>query len=221
MTSRKYNSNLSFVDLLFNLLIGFASLFFLAFLLINPIAEEGKIDPVTQLMVTLRWEDSSKLDMDLWVRGPTQKVGYNMKDGQYLVLERDDLGAANDSYEVDGVIKVVQRNMETVTINDIVPGEYVVTVFYFGGQPTYAASEPTPSPHSGGASPTAAGKGTGYLPQEVEVEILDMHPFKVVLSRKVELMHRQEITIATFVIDEDGNVQDLRTDIKVRLFTRG
>jgi len=44
---RKYSSNLAFVDLLFNLLVGFTSLLLLAFLLINPIADEGKIDPVS------------------------------------------------------------------------------------------------------------------------------------------------------------------------------
>ena len=48
-----------------------------------------------------------------------------------------------------------------------------------------------------------------------------MHPFKLVLSRTVELRHRQEITIATFVVDEEGNIQDIRTDIKVRLMTGG
>lgn len=42
---RKYSSNLAFVDLLFNLLIGFASLFVIAFLMINPIAKTGAVTP--------------------------------------------------------------------------------------------------------------------------------------------------------------------------------
>ena len=41
---RKYSTNLGFVDLLFNLLVGFVSLLLIAFLLINPIADDGKID---------------------------------------------------------------------------------------------------------------------------------------------------------------------------------
>ena len=36
MEERKFHSNLAFVDLLFNLLVGFTSMFILAFLLINP-----------------------------------------------------------------------------------------------------------------------------------------------------------------------------------------
>ena len=42
---RKYSSNLAFVDLLFNLLVGFTSLFIIAFLMINPIAKDGEVTP--------------------------------------------------------------------------------------------------------------------------------------------------------------------------------
>ena len=64
---RKYSSNLAFVDLLFNLLVGFTSLFVIAFLLINPIAKSGVIDPPIRLMIEMRWDDSSPRDIDLHV----------------------------------------------------------------------------------------------------------------------------------------------------------
>ena len=40
----KYHSNVSFLDLLFNLVVGFVMLFIIAFLLIRPIAENKQIE---------------------------------------------------------------------------------------------------------------------------------------------------------------------------------
>ncbi len=210
MAVRKYSSNLSFVDLLFNLLVGFTCLFFLSFLLINPIAEEGKIDPVTEIMITARWPNDSGYDIDLWVRGPEiNTVFYNRKDGGYMVLDRDDLGFANDMYVINDVVKVVRRNLETITINDIVPGEYVVNIHYFGGR----SDQPTTNEDG---SPTAT-----FEPVQVDVEVLDMHPFSIVVSGDAILNYRDEVTIATFTVNEDGQIEDIRTDIQIPLRKRG
>ena len=210
MAVRKYSSNLSFVDLLFNLLVGFTCLFFLSFLLINPIAEEGKIDPVTEIMITARWPNDSGYDIDLWVRGPGgTKVFYNYKDGGYMVLDRDDLGFANDMYIINDVVEVVRRNLETVTINDIVPGEYVVNIHYFGGR------SDLPGPEEG-EPPTVT-----FEPVQVDVEVLDMHPFAIVVSGDAILNYRDEVTIATFTVNEDGKIEDIRTDIQIPLRKRG
>ncbi len=67
---RKYSTNLAFSDVNMNLMLGFVVLFILAFLMINPIADEGKIDPDGLVMITLRWPDDSIKDIDLWVKGP-------------------------------------------------------------------------------------------------------------------------------------------------------
>ena len=201
MARRKYSSNLSFVDLLFNLLVGFASLFFLAFLLINPVADEGKIDPVTQFMITLTWPDESVADIDLWIRGPDgQTVSFVSKEGGYMQLDRDDLGTSNDTYFVNGKQVIVERNLETITINAIVPGEYTVSVFYYGGGPI----------REDGGKITYV-----YTPTTVEASIIDMHPFRVNLTRKLDLIHRVEQNVASFVVTEDGQIYDVRTDIKV------
>ena len=45
----------------------------IAFLLINPIAEEGKIDPRSEFMITSSWDDESSIDIDIWVR-----IGVNL-----------------------------------------------------------------------------------------------------------------------------------------------
>ena len=79
---RKYSTNLGFVDLLFNLLVGFCSLLLIAFLLINPIADEGKIDPRSEFLIVATWPDNSVMDIDLWVKGPDGSVvSFKNKDG--------------------------------------------------------------------------------------------------------------------------------------------
>jgi len=197
---KRYSSNLAFVDMLFNLLIGFTSLFIIAFLLINPTAEQGKVTPITEFIITATWDPDSVTDIDLWVRGPGPDdrfttVGYPTKDGRYMVLERDDLGIANDVYRVNGENLLVARNIETLTINAIVPGEYVVAIHFFG-------------PNND--------KSLGLV-EEVEVVIVDMNPYKIIYGDKKKLSFRQEISFVSFVVDEKGNVTDIRTDIDIRV----
>lgn len=197
---KRYSSNLAFVDMLFNLLIGFTSLFIIAFLLINPTAEEGKVTPITEFIITATWDPDSATDIDLWVRGPGPDdrfttVGFPTKDGRYMVLERDDLGITNDIYRVNGENLLVARNIETLTINAIVPGEYVVAIHFFG--------------------PTID-KSLGRV-EEVEVVVVDMNPYKIIYGDKKKISFRQEISFISFVIDEKGNVTDIRTDIDIKV----
>ena len=43
---RSYGSQVAFIDLLFNTLVGFVFLFVMAFILINPIAKKSNVDIV-------------------------------------------------------------------------------------------------------------------------------------------------------------------------------
>ena len=196
---RRYSTNLTFVDMLFNLLIGFTSLFIIAFLLINPIADNGKIDPVTEFMITATWNDESPIDMDMWVRGPgingadRNVIGYMNKDGRYMVLDRDDLGASNDSFLLNGEVVTVRRNIETVTINAIIPGEYVVNIHFFG-------------PNN---------KQFYDRIEEIELTLYDMHPYNIKFSGKKKVSFREEVTVISFVVDADGFIKDVRSDIEV------
>ena len=197
---KRYSSNLAFVDMLFNLLIGFTSLFIIAFLLINPTAEQGKVTPITEFIITATWDPDSVTDIDLWVRGPGPDdrfttVSYQNKDGRYMVLERDDLGITNDVYRVNGENLLVARNIETLTINAIVPGEYVVAIHFFG-------------PNNE--------KNITHL-EEVEVIVTEMNPYRIIYGDKKTLKFRQEISFVSFVVDEDGKVTDIRTDIDIRV----
>lgn len=128
---RNYRSNVAFIDLLFNLLVGFVSLFIIAFLLINPIAKNGKIDPPIEFLITTEWDKFSKNDIDIWVKGPDGRaVSYTNKDIGYIVLNRDDLGSANDNVRVAGKTISIKENREAIEIRGLVPGEYIVNVHF-------------------------------------------------------------------------------------------
>ena len=60
----------AFTDLLFNALLGFAFMFFIAFILIKPEDASGKIDTHAELLVTVVWPDSHPDDIDTYVEDP-------------------------------------------------------------------------------------------------------------------------------------------------------
>jgi len=187
---RRYSSNLAFVDLLFNLLVGFTSLFVIAFLLINPIAKTGVVDPPVVVMVELEWADDSTRDLDLYVRGPDGKVvSYSYKSNGFITLKKDDLGKSSDTFVINGERVAVTRNYEITTMTVLPDGDYVVNVHYF--------------------SP----KGN---PETVNLRITGLQPFGVHYEGSLTLSPGQERTIVTFRVVE-GKVTDVRSDINVRL----
>jgi len=194
---KKYSSNLAFTDLLFNLLIGFTSLLLIAFLLINPIAEEGKIDPRSEFIITSSWDDESAIDIDIWVKGPDDTiVGFPSKDGRYMVLERDDLGDTNDLIQLNGDTILIQRNLETLSINAIVPGEYIVTVHNYS---------------------TSISNENEEYPTPVTIDIMDMNPISLDMSRTVKVRLKEEVSVFSFMVDEDGNIYDMNDQIDVKI----
>ena len=68
MNDPRYRSSFGFIDLLFNLLIGFVFLFMLAFMLINPVAKKETIKPKAEYFIILEWDGEKPYDLDLWVK---------------------------------------------------------------------------------------------------------------------------------------------------------
>lgn len=187
-------NTLAFIDLLFNLLLGITFMFILAYLLINPISEDGKVDPPVELMVEMTWPDHSRLDMDLWVRGPNNVwVGYTSRESGYMILERDDLGSLNDTFTVNGQEIVVQRNYEVVNVTALPPGEYVINTHYY------------------------TNKGDPVL---VKIKVTRLNPYSAVFQGEVMLTPKQEHTMLTFVVTPDGKITDLRNDVQIPLRNR-
>ena len=67
---RTYGSQIAFIDLLFNTLVGFVFLFVLAFILINPVAKKANVEVIEEFIITTQWPDNSEDDIDTWVKDP-------------------------------------------------------------------------------------------------------------------------------------------------------
>ena len=70
MNNEKYKSTIGFTDLLFNILVGFAFLFIIAFLLIKPEAKKKDFDRNAEFVVVMEWDKEAKGDIDLYVEDP-------------------------------------------------------------------------------------------------------------------------------------------------------
>jgi len=192
--------SLAFSDILFNLLLTFVSLFILSYLFINPIADSGKVSPPVEIMITLEWNDESRIDLDLWVMGPVgRSVGFLKQDNGYISLDRDDRGRINDTYVLDGIEREIFQNIETTVVRGIEPGIYYVNVHYFTGG-DYDGFEPGKYARS-------------TIKEEAHVTIMEMNPFKTAVERKVKLSRDEETTIASFRVDESGNILEISTNI--------
>ena len=190
----------AFTDLLFNALLGFAFMFFIAFILIKPEDATGKIDTNAEFLVTVVWPDNHPDDVDTYVEDPVGNlVWYHGRESGLMHLDRDDRGNYRDTIVVDGIAIANPLNQETVSVRGIVAGEYVVNIFH------YSATTNDPVP--------------------VSVRIEKLNPVVTVLYYETINLSRtgQEETVARFVIDEQGDVRDVNTRDKslVKLSRKG
>jgi len=182
---RRYHTNLPFLDLLFNVLIGFVFLFIVSFLLINPIAKRADIEVKAEFLITAFWPDNLEDDVDIYVEDPAGNlVWFKSREPGLMHLDRDDLGKRNDEVVTAAGTILFPENREIVTLRGIVPGEYVVNVHcYFK-----VAADPVP----------------------VTIQIDKINPYSVVLRETVDLANKgEEITVTRFSVNSKGEVTNV------------
>lgn len=175
-----------FTDILFNALLGFTVMVFIAFSLINPEQKTGLVNVKAELIITATWPDNNPDDVDMYVEDPGGNVvWYNSKEAGLLHLDRDDRGNYKDTIVVNGQRIQNPVNQETVTLRGIVPGEYVVNVYHY------------------------VANGIDPIPVQVKVEKVNPS-VQVIWYGTIYLDHRgQEETALRFTMDADGNISDL------------
>jgi hypothetical protein len=189
----KYNSNLAFVDLLFNVLIGFVFLFIIAFLMINPVAKKADIVIPAEIIITMTWPDELDVDMDIWVKDPANNtVGYRRTNAGIMNLDRDDVGKRFDNIELNGELVQLLINREVVTLRGLLPGEYRVSVHLYG-MPNSPAKEPIP----------------------VSIEVQKINPFSVIYKQTQEFYSEGQIkNYYKFTVDANGNIIDISDSLE-------
>jgi len=179
-----------FSVMLFKALQVIAFLFFIALLTMNPEAKTGKIDSKAEFIITMNWPDNHPDDIDLYVEDPLGNIAwYHQREAGFLVLDRDDRGALNDSLVVNGKKISSPIRQEIVSVRGIVPGEYTVNIHYYL---KYFPNTPT-------------------VPVPVMVKVEKLNPeVEIVYADTTALEHPgQEKTAALFRVAEDGRVLDV------------
>ena len=129
----RFKSSIGFIDLLFNILLGFAFLFIVAFLLIKPEAKKKDFDRRAEFVIILEWDHDASDDLDLYVEDPMgDRVSFRVPRINFMHLDKDDLGKTNDTIvDADGTRSTVMINREVVTIRGISPGEFIINAHYY------------------------------------------------------------------------------------------
>ena len=195
MNRDRYKTSIAFIDLLFNITIGLAMLFIIAFLLINPIAKKGDIIVNAEFIITMSWPKDSKDDIDLYVMDPAGNIVYfRDKDNGLMHLDRDDLGDKNDQVSTDAGIISFELNEEHLTIRGKVPGEYIVNAHWYS-KATYTFKN---------------SEGKTYKPSDeipVTIKVEKINPYKIVyVGTKTFGKAGEEQTFLRFYVNADGNV---------------
>jgi hypothetical protein len=179
-----------FTDVLFNVVMGFAFMVFIAFALIRPEAQTA-VEVKAEMIMNVTWPAEHPDDVDIYVEDPGGNiVWYHSKEAGFLALERDDRGNYRDTVVVNGERILNPLNQETVTLRGIIPGEYVLNIYH------YVANSTDPVP--------------------VTVKVEKINPrLEVIYYGTIELDHRgQEETAVRFTLDAEGNVSDVNSRFK-------
>ena len=181
-----------FTDLLFNALLGFTFLFFIAVMFMNPIARLGNVSLKAEYIITVSWADDLTDDIDVWVADPRGGIlSYLSKNVGWLHLDRDDQGSVSDVVVIDGKEVVYPINQEIVTIRGILAGEYIVNLYSY--------------------------KITSGEPVDVTVKIEKVNPsLRLVYFDQVQL-HKQdeEKTVLRFTLMGDGEFTSVNHNPKM------
>jgi hypothetical protein len=203
----KYKSTIGFTDMLFNILVGFAFLFIVAFLLIKPEAKKEDFERKAEFVVVLEWDHDQPDDIDLYVQDPTNStVHFRLPVTNFMYLDKDDLGYANDIVKnINGTITKVNINREVVTIRGIIPGEYIINAHYYSARKWTGRTLAT-NMNNGGVAEVRKGKPTGKK-LTVKIELHKVDPYKIWwMGEKTFTSRGQEETFVRFTIDQDGKL---------------
>lgn len=185
-SARRDHSTDPFIDLLFNALLGFTFLFLVAVMFMNPDARKGRVNLKAEYIISVTWADHLADDIDLWVQDPIgDTVSYLDKEAAWLHLDRDDRGEINDIVVVDGREIVYPINQEVVTIRGIIPGEYVVNLYYY--------------------------RAADNEPLEALVKVEKVNPTLTTVFVEKVLLDKEddELTVIRFALDQDGRIIEM------------
>ena len=210
----RYKSTIGFTDMLFNVLVGFAFLFIVAFLLIKPESKKEDFERKAEFVIVMEWDHDQPDDIDLYVQDPTEnKVHFRLPIINFMYLDKDDLGFANDVVtNVDGTVQKVNINREVVTIRGIIPGEYIVNAHYYSsrewtrmgqlatnvGVVPEVSSEKVYNKNNQGHYSLAVGEAE-FFGSNVWEQIITWTPILLYIAPYMDIVHWQKFDVRTYL----------------------
>jgi hypothetical protein len=195
----RFFSSTAFIDLLFNIIVGVAFLFLIAFILINPISKKNDVESKADYLIILNWDSAASDDIDLWIKDPLDHVmSFRSKDVGFMHLDRDDLGTRNDKITLpDGSVKYINLNREIAALRGTLEGWYVVNVHVYRKDKAM-----DPEDNEIRLTPTYA-----------TVELIQVNPYRIkVMAEQVLEQQGQEFTLFAFRLDANGEVMEIKDD---------
>ena len=200
MNHERFKSTIGFTDLLFNILVGFAFLFIIAFLLIKPEAKKKDFDRRAEFIVVMEWDDGAPDDIDLYVEDPTRSLAnFRHPRVNFMHLDKDDLGSRNDTTTLpDGTIQTIPINREVMTIRGVVPGEWIINGHYYSSYDHAAAN--------GDEKLIVQKQNPDYF-ITVKVELHKVNPYEILwVGEKKYSRKGQEETFLRWRLDSNGKI---------------
>jgi hypothetical protein len=194
MSYKRINTTIPMLDFFVSLAFTVFILLVVVINLINPIAKKNDISAKADVMITMDWPDDSNYDVDLHLRTPNNiNVYFKTKDVGYVVLDRDDLGKTNDTYQTpDGISHQVLSNREIMTLRSPIEGEYTLAVHLYNTQEDEIVEK---------------------IP--VTVEIIELNPYKLLLQKTVLLERKNDEKHIANLIIGDLKVKNINFDNKI------
>lgn len=185
MRNRSYDCNTSFLDLLFNTLLGFVALFVLSFAMMNVSKQSKNVEAKAEFIITVTWPKEFDDDVDVYVEDPDgHLVCFKRREDGLMHLDRDDLGKRNDIVQTPFGPIEYPENREIVTLRGTTPGEYVVNVHM------YMKHETDPLP--------------------VTIQVDKVNPYSTVCIKNTVLnTSGDENTVVRFTVDKKGLITSI------------
>ena len=197
----RFKSSIGFIDLLFNILLGFAFLFIVAFLLIKPEAKKKDFDRRAEFVIILEWNHDALDDIDLHVQDPKgDRASFRLPRTNFMHLDKDDLGTRNDTIiNADGTESTVEINREVITIRGIIAGEYIINAHYY--------SERDYSNIDNRVEMGSMPRKIKSKEVTVKIELHKVNPYTILWAGEKTFRGKgQEETFVRFRLDKDGEV---------------
>jgi hypothetical protein len=174
-----------FAVVLFKALQILAFLFFIALLIVDPEAKDGKVESKAEFIITVDWPDNHPDDIDTFVQDPQgQIVWFRRREADFMLLDRDDRGGINDFVVVNGQKVLTSSRQELITIRGIIAGEYTVNIYHFAA----VTGQPVP----------------------VTVMVQKINPKVTIVAKETIDLHQggDEKTAVRFTLDAKGDVTE-------------